>query len=156
MSSTRKTKPRRVDGDFLKIPLADDLHSYARVLPHAVYAFYDIATEKELALKEIARCPVLFVVAVMDYAIKSGRWVSIGNLPLEKHLQANYTFFIQDPLDPESFQIYFQSGEVKPATRRECARLERASVWDPEHVESRILDHRNKIPNKWVQAQAIK
>jgi len=43
----------------------------------------------------------------------------------------------------------------RPASREECAGLEAAAVWEPEHVEDRLRDHFAGRPNKWVESLRI-
>lgn len=125
-------------------------HTYARVLAGAAYAFYDSRGAEELPIEHVVSMPILFFAAVMDSAIKEGRWPIVGHFPLD-----NQTLpppkFTQDPLDPNAFSIYENSGEIKKATREQCLGLERAAVWYPEHVESRLRDHYAGRKNKWLE-----
>ena len=91
----------------------------------------------------------------MDRAVKSGRWRVIGNRPLEGELLNPPARFIHDPLDPESFSIY-RRGQTVPASREEIGGLERAAVWEPEHVEDRFRDHYAGRTNKWVRSPMAK
>jgi hypothetical protein len=75
----------------------------------------------------------------MDYAVKSGRWPIVGHIPLEDRLVPPPKF-IQDPLNKNSFSIY-ENGQIRKATREQCAGLERAAVWEPEQMEDRLRDH---------------
>ena len=64
----------------------------------------------------------------------------IGHEPLEggdAHLPLK---FIQDPIDETRFSIY-ENGAIPAATREQCRGLERASIWEPEHVEDRLRAH---------------
>jgi hypothetical protein len=149
-NGSRRTQKRRL-GDFVKVPLGDGSHAYGRVLSDAFFAFYDLRTSEELPIEEIATRPVLFYAAVMDYAVKRGRWVVVGNLPLPPNLLYAPPRFIQDPLRKDSFAIY-EKGEIQAATKQECLGLERAAVWNPEHVEERIRDHYAGNRNKWLDS----
>jgi hypothetical protein len=154
MASTRR-KQRRVPGDFLRVPLEKGWHTYSRVLHEPLLAFYDARTNRDLEPTEIASRPILFKVWVMNHAIGAGRWSRIGNLPLEPELHEEPTFFKQDSLDPSSFRLY-RSGRDTPATREQCAGLERAAVWEPEHVEERLRDHYAGRPNKWLGSLSLR
>jgi hypothetical protein len=150
-----KKKQRRVVGDVVRVDLEDGTHTYARVLPDATFAFYDKRDETELAISEILGLPVLFEVAVMDHAVKEGRWTVVGHAPLDGHFSKVRPRFIQDRVKPDSFSIY-ESGAIRPALRHECVGLEAAAVWEPAHVEDRLRDHYAGRTNKWVESLRIK
>ena len=148
-------KQKRVVGDIVRIDLGDGFHAYARVLDGALFAFYDCRVKEELPIDRIVRCPILFQISVMNYAIKQGRWKVIGHVTLEDSLKNPPPRFIQDPLRPESFSIY-EKGKIRPATKEEAIGLECAAVWDPEHVEDRLRDHYAGRKNKWVESLKMK
>jgi hypothetical protein len=148
-------RQQRNIGDVVKIDLGDGFHSYARVLQDASFAVYDCRTQDDLPMVQILFNPILFWVAVMDSAVKKGRWTIVGSAPLEPSLVVPPPKFIQDPMDKEKFSIY-EHGQIRPAKKEECIGLERASVWDPEHVEDRIRDHYAGKVNKWVESEKIK
>jgi hypothetical protein len=133
-----KAQKRRV-GDIVKIPLGDDTHTYARVLPEASFAFYDSRGTDEMEIDRIVDLPILFFAAVLHRAIKSRRWAVVGHISRDDGLRAPAQF-IQDPLNKNSFSIY-EDGQIRPATRQECLGLERAAVWSPERLEGRLRDH---------------
>jgi len=109
-----RSKKRNV-GDVVEIPLGDGTHTYAHALKEASFAVYDCRVTHELAVEQIAGRPVLFFVAVMDHAVKKGRWDIVGNSPLNDRL-SRPPRFIQDPLNKNRFSIY-EDGEIKPSTR---------------------------------------
>jgi len=123
----------------VKILLGEGTHTYARVLPDASFAFYDSRGTEEMEIDRIVDLPILFFAAVMDSAIKTGRWTVVGHISRDDGLRAPPKF-IQDPLDKNRFRIY-EDGQMRPATRQECLGLECAAVWEPEHVEGRLRDH---------------
>ncbi len=60
--------------------------------------------------------------------------------------------FIQDAIHPDRFEFYDpNTGESRPATKEQIKGLERASVWEANHIEDRIRDHYNGIPCIWLQ-----
>ena len=150
MPESKKTRSnKRTIGDVVKISLGDRTHTYARVLSDASFAVYDARETKELPLEEIIQRPVLFFVAVMDHAVKKGRWPVVGHSPVQDRLLPPPRF-IQDPLDRDSFSIY-ENGRIRRATRQECIGMERAAVWEPEHVEDRLRDHYAGRKNKIIE-----
>ncbi|MGH0346523.1 immunity 26/phosphotriesterase HocA family protein [Sinorhizobium meliloti] len=141
-------------GDFLKIGMDDGTFCFARVLHEPYMAFYGLRSEDERPIDEVAQSKVLFKLAVMNRAVTSGRWRVIGNLPLEEELRQPVKSFRQDPIT-KKLSIYV-NGADSPATPEACANLERAAVWDPEHVEDRLRDHFAGVPNKWVESLRFK
>lgn len=150
-------KQRRVIGDFLKINLPTGELGYSRVLKNASFAIYDLVTKDLIDITEIAKQDVLFIISVYDDVVTSGRWQRIGNLPLEENLKQLPLKFIQDVLNPSKFELYDpNTGDIKPTQKTNCIGLERASVWEAQHVEERIIDHYAGKPNIWVEEMKIK
>lgn len=151
-----KRRQERIVGDVVRINLGDGFHSYARVLPEALFAFYDSRSKQDVPIDKIITSPVLFQVPVMDHAVKRGRWIVVGNAPLDQVLLNPPPRFIQDPLRKDHFSIYEKGGKIRPATREECVGLERAAVWEPMHIEDRLRDHYAGRKNKWVESLRMK
>ncbi|SFW28170.1 hypothetical protein [Luteibacter sp. UNCMF366Tsu5.1] len=151
--SQRPKRVRPQAGEVFKISLDDDgLTAYAVALKSPKFAVFDgrDVSDVEEALK---RHP-MFYVSVMDRAVVSGRWPVVRMNPdAVPALKAPPTF-IQDPINPEKFQIY-EGGVMRPATRTECEPLERTAVWDPEHVEDRIRDAYAGLENRWLRSLQI-
>lgn len=54
----------------------------------------------------------------------------------------------QDELDETQFELYNpNTGEATQATREGMRGLETCAVWEAHHVEERIIDHYNGVPN---------
>lgn len=136
-------------GAIVKIPLGDGQHTYARILEPPLFAFYDALARDDLDVDTIITKPILFKVWVMRHAITSGRWLKVGHRSLDSDLQQSPFFFKQDALRPEIFTLY-RDGKEFPATREESKGLERAAVWEPEHVEERLRDYYAGRANRWV------
>jgi hypothetical protein len=127
-------------GAVLRIDLDEHRHTYARMLSdHPYLAIYDAVTEADLAADEAVARPVLYVLAVADHALR--RWPKVGEVPLVRSPVAIPEFFMQDMFDPRRCQIMDYQGNTRPASPAECVGLERAAVWDAEHVEQRLRDH---------------
>ena len=103
---------------------------------------------------------IAFTVAVMDFAFRrDSKWLLLGVVPLTPDEQAEvHRMFKQDPLNG-ALSIYWEGPDgawgEEPATRAECAGLERAAVWDPEHVEERLRDRRVGRPNPLAQRMRL-
>ena len=148
MAETNNIK-RRV-GDIVAIKLKDGSYSFGIVLEEPLIAFYDCNFHEIRELEVVISEPILFMIWVMNSSVESGRWEVVGNTPLESSLDDSPRFFKQDPIN-KSFSICFQ-GKETPSTLEECQNLERAAVWDPEHVEDRLIDHYAGVPNQWVES----
>jgi hypothetical protein len=60
--------------------------------------------------------------------------------------------FIQDAIHPDRFEFYDpNTGESRPATKEKIKGLERASVWEANHIEDRIRDYYNGVPCVWLK-----
>lgn len=151
-------KQRLTIGAFLSIQLSTNQYAYARILDNAAFAIYDFITQEvNTDLHSIANKPVLFIVSVYDYAVTSGRWKKLGKLQLEDSFRTLPMKFIQDALLPDRYSLYNpNTGDIKDVNKDECIGLERAAVWEPEHVESRISDYYAGKPNIWVDQLRLK
>ncbi len=148
----------RKEGAFIELSLPNGKFSYGRVLPKASYAFYNIYSDNRITdIDLIKASKVLFILAVYKHAVTKNRWKIIGKSELEDELKKMPMKFIQDQLEPTQFRIYDpNSGEMKRAKKEECLGLECAAVWEPEHVEDRIIDYFENRPNKWFESLKIK
>jgi len=98
----------------------------------------------------------------MDAAFRRrGGWELLDVVALSQEEQAEVHHYAkQDPIsgslsiycvDPASGQ-----GSETSATIEECHNLERAAVWSPEHVEERLRDYLDSLPNRWVESMRLK
>lgn len=150
-------KQKRILGAVLSISLGNSKIAYARVVKDASYAIYDLISDTLLAIDEVVKHEILFIVAVYDDVVISGRWKIIGQMKLEDNLLKLPLKFIQDELDPNKFELYDpNTGDIRNAKREECLGLERAAVWEAEHVEERIMDNYMGKTNVWVEQLSLK
>ena len=98
----------------------------------------------------------------MSYAFKStSPWVVVGRQPLTPDELVENKYFKVDPISgalaiSHTDEQYPKGYKTWAATTEDCVGLECAAVWDPCHIESRLLDHFENRPNKWVQSLALK
>lgn len=146
------------EGAFFEIALPNSKYSYGRILGKASYAFYNIYSESRIIdINLIRNSKVIFIVAVYNHAITKNRWKTIGITELEEDIKRLPLKFIQDDSELSQFEIYDpNTGDMRPAKKLECIGLERAAVWEPEHVEDRIIDYFEGRPNKWFESLKIK
>ena len=150
----RAKRKRTKEGDVIAINLGNLSYGYGIVLNSSSTGFYNLQTKNlELNVNFITSHSILFKVPVMNSAFKSEKWHIIGNIELNDDLKQRVYFFTRDMFD-HSISIYYEDGTEGidiPATYEEVKDLERAAVWDPEHVEDRLRDHFNGVPNEWVK-----
>lgn len=96
--------------------------THIRASPSPRLAFYDSRVNEDLAVEEIVKKPILFFLAVMHHAVKRGRWSIVGHVPLNDGLEAPPKF-IQDALNKSRFEIYYQDGQTRRATRHNTGRV---------------------------------
>ena len=142
----------------MKINLKNGYYNYAQIVENGI-AFFDIYT-KDPELEDLSillEKPVLFILEVYRDVISTGLWLKVGKLPIREDLKTLPMQCIQDALNETQFELYNpNTGEVTKATREECEGLETCAVWEAYHVESRLRDHYNGVPNDIVEALKIK
>ncbi len=137
-------------GAVVRIPLGEEQFGYAQMLDEPEYAFFAVRDPAVLAA-QAAASPVLFRLWVMRRAHSSGRWAKIGTAPISMELSHHSLRFNQDPLDPEIIVLGYDGVSGDSVSAEACQGYERAAVWEPEHVEERLRDHRSGRPNATVQ-----
>jgi hypothetical protein len=154
----RVSKVRRREGDLLKIDLGDGCYSYAQVAAEPLVVFFEGGSADDLAPEDLSRLPVLFRLWVANHAVTSGRWPVIGRAALTGENRAEPFFYKQDAITG-GLALYHSNFAAtnweRTATLADCAGLEPAAVWEPEHVEDRLRDHFTARPNKWVDSLRI-
>ncbi len=133
-------------GTFVRIRLADGSFGYGRLLELPYVAFYDYrTTEPTSELDTIASKPVLFRQAVRTSGLKS--WEHLGGKALEGEVAQPVVRYRQDLLDFRKCTLFDTAGMVREVGPEECIGIEQAAVWDPHHIEERLLDTFMGRPN---------
>lgn len=151
-------RQRRTTGSILEINIENQYYVYAQIMIDGSCAFFDYRSKEQLRdFKILDDCPILFILTVYNDVITQGHWPKVGKMEIRDDLKKLPMKFIQDKLDPQKFRLYNpETGDMIPSTRLECEGLECAAVWEAEHVESRIKDHYNNVPNVWLELLKIK
>jgi len=152
-------RQRIIEGSILEINIENQYFVYAQILKKGLgYAFFDFKSfEKLIDISILNKAKVIFIVMVYNDVITKGIWVKIGKLDIRDELKELPMQFIQDSQNPSNFEIYNpNTGEISKATKEQCLGLECTAVWEANHVEDRIRDYFNSIPNIWVEQLNIK
>ena len=73
---------------------------------------------------------------------------NVGRILLEPGLQPFPLQSMQAALAKNAFGLY-DNVSIRPATKAYCVSLERAAVWESEHVDLRIADFYRSKANSW-------
>jgi hypothetical protein len=145
-----------VPGDIVRIDFDGKRHTYGQLLADPYVAVHDLPTEGDATdLAEVVGSPILFIVAVHDRAI--GRdWPIVGTAPAGSALPAVPEYFMQDMFNPSKCKIIDLEGNMREVTPQECVGLERAAVWEAEHVAERLRDHYAGRPNPHLESMKLR
>lgn len=131
-------------GTLLSIQLGNGREAVAQMLDRPEMAFFDPGN----------RHKVLFRLWVMNSAYNSGRWKRIGEEVVPATLEVSVPRYKVDPINGD---LSIRQDDVeRPATPEECEGLECAAVWSANHVEDRLNDFLDGVPNKWVDSLSPK
>jgi hypothetical protein len=141
------------------IDLGDGRCGYGRELTGGTVAFYARSgeTAEHVDLLDLVAEAVAFRIWVMDRAFRRrGGWELLDVVPLTDAEQAEVRRYAKQDSGGR-ISVYYtnpttgRDGE-RSATFEDVRHLERAAVWEPEHVEDRLRDHFDGRPNKWVES----
>ncbi|GAA2909956.1 hypothetical protein Acy02nite_89310 [Actinoplanes cyaneus] len=97
----------------------------------------------------------LFVIGVDRAAYSNGYWgPMVVRLP-EHNLPTIPPIFHQNVFNGACSIIEPGVSTRLLVPREECIGLERQASWSREHVESRLTDHYEGRPNRWVEAMRV-
>ncbi|MBX2869546.1 MAG: immunity 26/phosphotriesterase HocA family protein [Acidiferrobacterales bacterium] len=139
-------------GNVVEIALTDGTFSYAVVVPPSLLAFSRLNFTKQQEVSTQLFAEVSFTIGVMDYAIGDRHWPLVGHIELTNELKKKHTFYAFDLIGKKFRHVDGSFCTLREATLAQCIDLECAAVWDPEHVESRLLDEKNGRSNIWVES----
>jgi hypothetical protein len=151
---SRSIRQRWTRGAIVRISLGDQSprYAFAQMLDEPEYAFFDAFGDADVPPSNLVERPVLFRLWVMRAGHSGGRWLKVTSGAVGDELAEPVARFKQDPIKPSVIRLTFNGEEGEPVSVQQCEGLERAAVWEPEHVEDRLRDHLAQRPNKWVQS----
>jgi hypothetical protein len=80
----------------------------------------------------------------------------VGVAPPGSRPPAVPEYFMHDLADPQKCRIIDIAGNMRRVTPEECVGLERAAVWDAEHVTARLRDHYSGRPNAYLESMQLR
>lgn len=140
-------------GVILEIDIEGLYYVYAQLVYTKQCVFFDFRTHEHLTdISLLQNKPVLFIATVYSYIITRGYWPIIGIMPIKEEFREMPNEFIHHDYGKVEFELYDpNTGSITPSTREECKNLERAAVWDRNHIIDRIRDHYNGVPCIWLE-----
>lgn len=142
------TAPGSTVGTFLAIPLPDGTFGYARALGDHLFAFYDYRTSEPVSdLDTVETKPVRFSLAVRRRR-GGDSWRGIGRRPLTGEVGQPVVQYMQDLMDFRKCVLFDTAGMRREVGPQECVGVEQSAVWEPHHVEQRLLDAFEGRPNE--------
>lgn len=139
-------------GNIIRIKIDDNTFAYGRVIDSGFLEFYDpkiAANESGDGWRELAGSKPIFTLSVHKSWKKNENWVVVGNEP--RDVPGIPSQFMQNIADPSDIKIIDFAGQARPASIEEVQGIERLAVWEDNHVEDRLRDHRDGRPNVWAE-----
>ena len=156
MDGSKPMRQRWVTGAVVKVALGEGVCGFGQLLKFPEYAFFDLRALDDVQATDVVSRPVLFRIWVMKSAHSTGRWPKIGVAKVSDALSRTVYRFNQDPIDPTKIRLTKDGTDGPLVSVAECHGLERAAVWDAQHVEDRLRDQFAGRPNKWAESMKIR
>lgn len=129
--------------------------AYGHVIAFPLVGFYSARPKKVAEVVALDNESFAFRIWVMKYAVGKKGWPVIGSRPLSPEKAVEPWFLKRDSLSRRLTKYRDSDQQEVDATPEEGANLECAAVWDPAHVESRLLDALMGRPNKWLDSLKV-
>jgi hypothetical protein len=127
------------------------MFGYGVVLEEPLVAFVDHHDAGgNVDVRVMATKARAFRIWVHNIPMSKGLWPVIGHIEPTAEDREPVTFFKKDPLKG-TFSLVV-GGQATPATLEQCQGVERAAVWEAQHVVDRLVDHFAGRPNRWVES----
>ncbi len=125
---------RRKIGDVYAIPLPDGTYAFGRVLLESSVALYKHRGKNINDLPQTEDYE--FVVGCYKDCFKE--WTFIENRPFDSEDEARPPLYQMKDIGTENYKIY-DFGNIRPATKEECAGLEVCAAWAHIHLVKRLI-----------------
>ena len=140
----------------MSIALGNGKYGFGMVLHEPLIGYFDyIADDQSPALGEIMEHPFVFKLWTMNHAVTRGTWPVIGRADPSQVDATDPWCFREDPFTGKLTKTQ-DSVEWFPVSEEECLQMERAAVWEPEHVADRLRDYIAGVPNKWFESSRLR
>ncbi|MFN4288643.1 MAG: hypothetical protein ACK4E3_09140 [Brevundimonas sp.] len=144
-------KSSRTENDIIEIELIDGRFAYAQRLTDPLVGFYPGCYGQRQTVETFEGQTFRFCVWVHSDAFASARWNVVGTIEPPPNMQ-NPWFFKQDALSKKLTLYQHQTGKVRTLQVDELFGYEAAAVWDPEHIEQRLIDECEGRSNVFVES----
>ena len=125
--------------DIVAIPLPNRCYAYGRIFYDSTIGIYKMITRIIAPTEDVIRCEISFYAGFFDTKILSGDWSIIESQKFASEEEAwPPPTYIQDIVNPEKYRIYHK-GLMRPATKAEISGLDKAMMYKPESLESKIM-----------------
>lgn len=126
-------------GDVVSIPIANGDLAFAHVLAPPLFAFYDYkSAHLPSDVANITQNAVLFKLWVTKYARLDGAWKKVFHHEPSPTVALVPKFFRQDSISDRIYEYNDRLDNATPMTYEQALDLERAAVWEPDHVVERL------------------
>ena len=147
-------KIREQLGQVFAVRLENSYYGFGQVTGGELYTFFNFFCKDLDGVQPsfIVSHSILFRICVAKRVLTNGEWPVIGIIKPTKNLLLGEDQYKVDPLNGK-LTIWKEDNSELPATWEECKNLERAAIWDKEHVEERLYDSFCGRPSAIVEAQ---
>jgi len=126
-------------GDIVAILLPNKQYAYGKIFHDSTIGIYKLVTRTIAPIEKVIQSQIAFYAGFFDTKILSGDWSIIGTQQFfsdeEDWPPPKY---VQDILNPQKYRIYHK-GMMRPATLKDIKGLDKAIMYKPESLESKIM-----------------
>jgi hypothetical protein len=144
-------------GDVYKISVSKDTFCFAQIVHIGLIRiftnFFDFSALFPNIISELSQEDSFVVFVHKSYA-SDQNWSFQGNYSLVSTELP--LFFRQDIFDFEKCMIIDVFGNQRKVMPHDCLGLERAAIWDPEHVVKRLNNLRYRIEDENVKILSLR
>ena len=128
------------------VPLSHLGFAFGHVCVGLDHAFYDLCCDVIPPLDTIVSSPIAFRVPVARDAVAAAGWTIVGNVPPSGELAKPGVYRHQPVGSPTAYR--YSAGATSLADESKLDHLEPLATWFSHHIEQRLRDHFNGVPNE--------